>query len=143
MTNLRYGLAILTWVVLVSCGRPKSPYCPQDMAEVASRTVLGKYVWCESSDKVRAQWIEWHSGTTKPRQSCGYHNLKPEGSFAAWHPEGKPWVQGQFLDGLKVGKWKQWDGLGSEVAEGDYDKGRLIAGAPVAGIAACEKMARP
>ena len=143
MSNLRCGLVVLALGVLAGCSRPKSPYCPQDMAEVASRTVPGKHVWCESSDKVRAQWIEWHEGTTKPRQSCAYRNLKPEGSFVAWLPDGKPWVQGQFSGGRKVGKWKQWDASGSEVAEGAYDNGRLISGAPVAGIAECEKMALP
>jgi hypothetical protein len=52
-------------------------------------------------------------------------------------------VQGQFAAGVKVGKWKQWDADGNEVAEGDYQTGRLVAGAPVAGMALCEKMARP
>jgi hypothetical protein len=142
MPNSRHALAILALVVFVGCGQPKSKFCPQGMAEVASRSVAGKYVWCESADKVRAQWIEWHAGTTKPRQSCSYRNLQVEGSFTAWHPSGKPWVQGQFAGGQNVGKWKQWDALGSEVAEGDYDSGRLVAGAPVASIAGCEKMAR-
>jgi hypothetical protein len=142
MPNLRYAFVLLACVAVAGCKHPKSPYCPQGMAEVASRTVLGKYVWCESSDKVQAQWIEWHAGTTKPKQSCGYRNLKSEGSFAAWHPDGKPWVHGQFSGGQKVGKWKQWDIAGSEVAEGDYDSGRLVAGAPVAGMASCEKMAK-
>jgi len=109
---------------------------------MASRSAADKYVWCESSDRVRAQWIEWYAGTTKPRQSCGYRNLKPEGSFMAWHADGKTWVQGQFAGGQKIGKWKQWDASGGEVAEGDYDNGRLVAGAPVASMAGCEKMAK-
>jgi len=144
MQILRYALAILVWAGLAGCNQqPKSPYCPQGMAEVTSRSQPGKHVWCESRDKVRAQWIEWHDGTTKPRQSCSYRSLKPEGSFTAWHPDGKPWVQGQFAGGQKVGKWKQWDPAGNEVAEGDYNSGRLVAGAPVAGMALCEKMAGP
>lgn len=144
MPNLRYALAILALGGLAGCKQqPKSLHCPQGMAEVASRSDPGKSVWCESPDKVRAQWIEWHPGTTKPRQSCGYRSLKPEGSFAAWHPDGKPWVQGRFAGSQKVGKWKQWDASGNEVAEGDYSNGRLVAGAPVAGMALCEKVARP
>ena len=51
-------------------------------------------------------------------------------------------MQGQFVAGLKAGKWKQWDPTGNEVAEGEYSSGRLVAGAPVAGMALCEKMAR-
>jgi hypothetical protein len=110
------------------------------MAEVPTRSEVGKSVWCESSDRSRAQWIDWHPNTTQPRQSCGYYKGKPEGSFTAWYADGKPWVQGQFADGMKAGKWRQWDTSGSEVAEGDYRGGRLIAGAPVAAMAACEKV---
>jgi hypothetical protein len=144
MPSPRCALVILVLGSLAGCKhQPKSPYCPQGMGEVATRSESGKSVWCESSDKVRAQWIEWHPGTTKPRQSCGYRDLAPEGSFAAWHLDGKPWVQGQFVAGQKAGKWKQWDTAGNEVAEGDYSSGRLVAGAPVAGMALCEKMARP
>ena len=102
--------------------------------------MAGKTLWCESKDKARAQWIEWHKDSTALRQSCSYHDEKPEGSFTAWHPEGKVWVQGQFGGGHKIGKWKQWDANGSEVAEGDYSNGRLVAGAPVAAIADCEKV---
>ena len=142
MPNLRYAVAILVLGGLAGCKQhAKSPYCPQGMYEVTERSEAGKNVWCETSDNVRAQWIEWHVGTTKPRQSCSYRSLKPEGSFTAWHPDGKPWVQGQFVAGQKVGKWKQWDSEGNEVAEGDYNSGRLVAGAPVAGLALCEKMA--
>ena len=144
MRSLRYAFAILVFGCLAGCKQePKSPYCPHGMSEVASRSEPGKNVWCQSRDKVRAQWIEWHAGTTKPRQSCSYRDLKPEGSFTAWHPDGKPWVQGQFAVGQKVGKWKQWDASGNEVAEGDYNSGRLVAGAPVAGMSLCEKMAQP
>jgi hypothetical protein len=143
MLNLRHALAILVVADLAGCKtQPQSPYCPQGMSEVATRSEPGKHVWCESGDKVRAQWIEWHPGTTQPRQSCSYRNLNAEGSFTAWHRDGKPWVQGQFVSGQKTGKWKQWDASGNEVAEGDYSSGRLVAGAPVAGIALCEKMAR-
>jgi len=143
MPDLRYALAILVLGGLAGCKQhPRSLYCPKGMEEVAERSEPGKHVWCETSDKARAQWLEWHPGTTKPRQSCGYNALKPEGSFTAWHPDGKPWVQGQFVAGLKAGKWKQWDPTGNEVAEGEYSSGRLVAGAPVAGMALCEKMAR-
>jgi antitoxin component YwqK of YwqJK toxin-antitoxin module len=105
--------------------------------------MAGKTLWCESKDKLRSQWVEWHKGATTLRQSCSYRNGKPEGSFTAWHPEGKPWVQGQFSGGQKVGKWKQWDSSGNEVAEGDYASGRLVAGAPVAAMADCEKVVGP
>jgi antitoxin component YwqK of YwqJK toxin-antitoxin module len=109
------------------------------MEPVDGRSQAGQWQWCESNDKHRAQWLEWHPNTTQLRQSCGYRDGKPEGSFTAWHPNGRPWVQGQFLGGLKMGKWKQWDRSGNAVAEGDYTAGRLVAGAPVAGMAGCDK----
>lgn len=147
---MRRPMTILRWILAVgmvsgvACKRqPASPFCPKGMQEIPARSEAHKSVWCETADKSRAQWIEWHTGTTKPRQSCAYHVGKPEGSFVAWHADGKLWVEGQFAMGAKVGKWKQWDTDGNEVAEGDYQTGRLVAGAPVAGMALCEKMARP
>ena len=151
MVKLHQVCAILAlgYVVActVACTRTTSPFCPQGMLAVVARSVPEKSLWCESSDKERAQWIEWHEGQNEgqkqPRQSCGYRAGKPEGSLTAWNLNGKPWVQGQFAGGQKAGKWKQWDPSGNEVAEGDYNAGRLVAGAPVAGLALCEKMARP
>jgi hypothetical protein len=141
MSTLRYLAAMLVACSLLGCGRETSPFCPQGLYPVKDRSVVGKTLWCESKDKLRSQWIEWHKGTTKLRQSCSYRDGKPEGSFTALHPEGKPWVQGQFSGGQKVGKWKQWDVGGNEVAEGEYASGRLVAGAPVGAMADCEKAA--
>jgi hypothetical protein len=66
---------------------------------------------------------------------------EPTGSFTAWLPDGKPWIQGQYAVGFKTGKWKQWNASGNLVAEGDYRSGRLVAGAPVAAMAGCERVA--
>jgi hypothetical protein len=143
MSISRYGLAFLAVPVVcgwLACGRETSPFCPKGLFPAKERSVAGKTLWCESKDRSRAQWIEWHKGGTALRQSCSYLGGKPEGSFTAWHPEGKVWVQGQFASGQKAGKWKQWDDGGSEVAEGDYATGRLVAGAPVAAMADCEKV---
>jgi hypothetical protein len=142
MPKLRCLVVILALGGLAEC-KSKERFCPQGMKHVPLRSEPGKAVWCESTDKTRAQWIEWHPKTTRPRQSCSYFNGRPEGSFTAWYPDGKPWVQGQFADGQKAGKWKQWDNGGTEVAEGDYRSGRLIAGAPVAAMAGCERAAKP
>jgi hypothetical protein len=141
MPTLRYLAAILVASGLLGCGRATSPFCPQGLYPVTERSVAGKTLWCESKDKQRSQWIEWHKDSTKLRQSCPYRDGRPEGSFAAWHPDGKIWVQGQFGNGQKIGKWKQWDANGSEVAEGEYSTGRLVAGAPVGAMAGCEKLA--
>lgn len=142
MSTLRYGSVLLAFSLVcvgLGCRRETSPYCPQGLFPVKERSVAGKILWCEAKDKARAQWLEWHKGGAQLRQSCSYRDGKPEGSFTAWHPDGKIWVQGQFATGQKMGKWKQWDSNGSEVAEGVYASGRLIAGAPVAAMADCEK----
>lgn len=139
MSTLRYLVLIPLVCGFFGCGRETSPFCPQGLYPVKDRGVAGKTLWCESADKSRAQWIEWHKGATTFRQSCSYRDGKPEGSFTAWHPEGKPWVQGQYSAGQKIGKWKQWDAGGSAVAEGDYSADRLVAGAPVGAMADCEK----
>lgn len=139
MSTLRYLIAIFVAWGFLGCGRETSPFCPQGLYPVKERSVVGKTMWCESKDKLRSQWIEWHKDSTTLRQSCAYRDGKPEGSFSAWHPEGKLWVQGQFSGGQKAGKWKQWDAGGNEVAEGEYSSGRLVAGAPVAAMADCEK----
>jgi hypothetical protein len=142
MPKLRCLVVVLALAGLAGC-KSKPSRCPKGMKEVPLRSEPGKSLWCESPDKTRAQWIEWHPKTTQPRQSCSYRSGHPEGSFTAWYPDGKPWVQGQFADGQKTGKWKQWDAGGNEVAEGDYRSGRLIAGAPVAGMAGCDRAAKP
>lgn len=136
-------MAMLALSFLAGCKRRPPSVCPSGMLDVPARGEPGKSLWCQTADKSRAQWIEWHPNSTQLRQSCGYRDDKPEGSFTAWHLDGKPWVQGQYTGGQKFGKWKQWDSAGSEVAEGEYGNGRLIAGAPVASIASCEKAAKP
>jgi hypothetical protein len=142
MSMLRYSIALLVVCGSLGCGRETSPFCPKGLFPVKERSVAGKSLWCESKDQLRSQWIEWHSGSTNLRQSCGFSEGKPEGSFTAWHPGGKPWVQGQFSGGQKIGKWKQWDAGGNEVADGEYSSGRLVAGAPVGAMADCEKAGR-
>jgi hypothetical protein len=139
MGKLACALVVLVDVGLLGCSGKTSPLCPKGMAEVPARSEPGKSIWCQTADQTRAQWIEWQPNTTRPRQSCGYYKGQPAGSFTAWHPDGKPWVQGQFAGGEKIGKWQQWDLAGNVVAEGDYRDGRLIAGAPVAGMAGCER----
>jgi len=141
MRKLCCALVLVSVIGLTACRRSRPNNCPKDMEEVPARSEPGKSVYCQSSDKKRAQWIEWHPKTTRPRQSCSYNDGKPTGSFTAWLPDGKPWIQGQYAMGFKTGKWRQWDASGNLVAEGDYRSGRLVAGAPVAAMAGCERAA--
>jgi hypothetical protein len=141
MRSLGYLIAIPVVLGFLGCSRETSPFCPKGLYPVKERSLADRTLWCESKDKARAQWIEWHRGSKKLRQSCSFQGGLPQGSFTAWHPDGKVWVQGQFVEGQKFGKWKQWDTTGNEVAEGDYTSGRLVGGAPVAAVADCEKVA--
>jgi hypothetical protein len=133
----RYVL-LLSMVVLGACTAKTVSNCPKDMQPIPGRGVEGATSYCQTKDGKRAQWIEFYAKTSHKRQSCGYAEGQPEGSFTAWHANGKPWVQGVYLRGKKARKWKQWDEAGSLVAEGEYRDGRLISGAPVGGMAGCE-----
>jgi antitoxin component YwqK of YwqJK toxin-antitoxin module len=95
-------------------------------------------LYCQTKDEQRSQWIELYEKTGGKRQSCGFAQKQPEGSFTAWHASGKVWIQGQYKAGKKIRLWKQWDEAGALVAEGEYRDGRLIGGAPVGGMAVCE-----
>lgn len=136
-----HRLVLLSLIALSgACRSGTSPDCPQDMRSVPDRSVPGVSTFCQTSDGKRAQWIEFYDKKGAKRQSCGFANGMPEGSFTAWHPSGKPWVQGIYVNGKKARQWKQWDASGSLVAEGEYRDGRLISGAPVAGMAGCESV---
>lgn len=101
-------------------------------------TRAGPGVWCRSTDGAQLRWTEFHADGTAKRQSCGYAAGVPEGTFLAWHSNGKTWVQGQYTSGRKAGRWTQWDAFGAKVAEGEYRAGEFVAGAPVGVIAGCE-----
>lgn len=116
--------------------------CPEGMTLVGAKSVAGKSAWCRSADGKLARWIEFYDEKNR-RQSCGYSGGKPEGSFLAWHPGGKPWIEGEYRQGLKAGHWIQRDKEGLKVAEGEYREGTFVAGAPVANPALCEKMTPP
>jgi hypothetical protein len=127
-------------VLLVGLGCSKQArHCPDGTSLDSKKSVAGKTIWCRSQDGKTARWIELHPGGTDRRQSCGYREGKPVGSFTAWHPGGRVWIAGEYADGKKIGKWVQWDKNGMKVAEGDYSNGQFVAGAPVGIAAGCEK----
>ncbi len=112
--------------------------CPEGMDVIAEKSVPGKHLWCKSKDGSRATWTEYHTGTDR-KHTCRYAAGRPEGSFASWHPGGKPWVSGEYREGVKVGKWSQLDKDGFKVAEGEYRSGEFVAGAPVGIAGRCEQ----
>jgi hypothetical protein len=122
------------------CRGRKSHHCGDKLLWDEAKSVPGKSMWCRSEDGKTARYVEMHKDGKAKRQVCTYVDGKPEGSFTAWHPDGRTWIAGQFRNGRISGRWTQWDKTGSKVAEGDYRDGRFIAGAPVAGAAVCDKV---
>lgn len=139
MTRSTLVLLLGAAMVWPACRGQKSSYCAENMDWDQGKSEPDKTVWCRSSDRRTAQFVELHRDGKAKRQSCTYVDGKAEGSFTAWHPNGRTWVAGQFSQGRPVGHWTQWDKAEAKVAEGDYRDGRFIAGAPVAGIALCER----
>jgi antitoxin component YwqK of YwqJK toxin-antitoxin module len=105
------------------------------------RSMPGRHLWCNDQDGQGARYLEFYPGRKQLRQICDYRNGRPAGSFSAWLPGGEPWITGQYLSGKPDGRWEQRDGSGNKIAEAVYRNGQLIAGVPVAGTAACERMA--
>ena len=132
----RVAFVALCLGLAASCGGAPKP-CPRGMSVDEARSQAGKSIWCRSDDGQLARWIELADGAK--RQACSYTNGRPEGSFLAWHPNGRTWVEGTYQDGSKFGKWKQWDAEGALVAQGEYRRGEFVAGAPVGLVAACEQ----
>lgn len=114
--------------------------CPEGMQKVAARSVAGKEVWCRSPDGSRAQWTELQSEGKVRRQMCSYSQGGAEGSYFAWYPNGKVWIEGVYRGGEKAGKWVQYSEDGALVAKAEYRFGRFVAGAPVGRMARCEEM---
>jgi hypothetical protein len=123
----------------VSCQRG-SGLCPQGMH--ADGDSDARVLWCKASQGTARRWIELYSASLR-RQSCGYEAGRAEGDYAAWHPNGKRWLEGHYRTGAKEGAWTQWDKDGNRVAEGEYRAGTLISGAPVGLVALCEKQTPP
>jgi hypothetical protein len=140
MVDLRRFVLPGLWLALAAgagCHGPGA-LCPKEMHLVSSRSVEGQVVWCQSADGRAAQWIEVQGKAHLRRQVCEFHDHRPDGPFLAFHPDGKHWIEGAYSEGVKDGRWRQWDKSGSLVAEGDYRAGRLVSGAPVGIAAHCE-----
>jgi hypothetical protein len=105
------------------------------------RSTPGHHLWCKDRDGRGARYLEFHPGRKQVRQICDYRDGRPAGSYSAWLPGGQTWITGQYLEGKPDGHWDQVDATGKKLAEGVYRGGQLISGAPVAGAAACERMA--
>ncbi len=134
MSDVRRAVLLAVMVMIPAACRNRD--CPEGM-KVKSKA--DGVLWCQTPDGKSARWIELHKNGQR-RQSCGFREGRPEGSFTSWHPKGQVWMQGEYRGGVKVGIWSQWDDIGQKTAQGEYRGGTFVAGAPVGAQAPCERL---
>jgi hypothetical protein len=134
-------VALLFMALVASCHRqPAQKTCPDGLERDAARSKEGKELWCRSADGKRARWTEFHMDGKARKQTCGFADGKAQGSYLAWHRNGQLWMEGVYRDGSKEGKWILRNEDGALIANGEYQFGRFVAGAPVGTPATCETM---
>jgi len=134
------SLLVVAGVGLGACRSSEPRLCPEGMSLDHKQSKPGQFVWCGDQANKTAQYIEYYPGGKEKRRVCNYLDGRPEGPFFAWFPGGKEWITGQYAAGSPDGNWSQRGEAGQRVAEGEYRRGRFVAGAPVAGTAGCEKL---
>jgi hypothetical protein len=135
---------VLVFLVLAAfgaCSKSVPADCPSGMKADPARSMPGHHLWCKDEGGRGARYLELHPGRKQVRQICDFRDGRPAGSYSAWLPGGQPRITGQYLAGKPDGHWEQMDSSGKMVAKGVYRNGQLIAGVPVAGTAACERLA--
>ncbi len=138
LTNIfRCGRA---WMFLALGGAAlsgcKGKFCPADMKETID--VPERAVWCRSPDGVHARWIEFHPGGKLHRQDCSYVSGAADGPYRGWHASGPTSLEGRYGNGMRIGKWSQFDDRSNCVAEAEYRDGQLVMGVPVGAAATCD-----
>ena len=125
--------------IQVGCDKGGKRACPEGMRAASDKNADPHTFLCATGDRKRARWTEYYPDGSQ-RQSCGFSDGRPEGTFTAWHRNGQLWIEGQYRQGVKVGRWNQLDEVGRKVAEAEYREGAFVAGAPVGLPAACERV---
>lgn len=112
--------------------------CPDEMELDQAKSQPGRVAFCTSrADRSHAVWIQLYDSGTR-RQLCPFLGSRPGGVYRSWHKNGSHWLEGRYLNGVKTGRWAQWNEDGHPVADGEYREGALVQGAPVGAPAACE-----
>jgi hypothetical protein len=50
------------------------------------------------------------------------------GKYIEWYPNGKRSLEGEFVSGVKEGKWTEWDEQGRKIGDKWYEKGEVVPG---------------
>ncbi|MDR2408986.1 MAG: hypothetical protein LBE13_12855 [Bacteroidales bacterium] len=75
-------------------------------------------------DTVQARngvWTSWYENGQKNSEQ-NYINGKEDGKYRVWHPNGEPWIKGEYKMGEKTGVWSFHDTLGKVITEKDFGK---------------------
>ena len=137
----RAALVALAMALAMATGGCGKPICPTGMRADARRSKPGVSTFCVSSaDKGQAAFVDLYPDGAR-RQICPFLGGRPGGTYQAFHPNGAPWLEGRYENGLKVGRWTQWASDGRKVADGEYREGQAVEGAPVGFPATCERIA--
>jgi hypothetical protein len=74
--------------------------------------------------------VSWEPAIKKEKtgnRSCRQIEVKGkyinDGQYYQYYPNGKPAIDGQFKDGLRTGKWTQFDEEGKKFFIREYEKG--------------------
>jgi hypothetical protein len=138
MTYVRVALVVVAMAAgLGGAGCRRSSSCPAGLEELRVGT---DSLWCKDQQTGARLYVQMHPGTKRWRQKCAFTKAGLDGPFEATHPGGQKWIEGRYEAGRLAGKWTQWDEAGNKVADGEYRDGHLVAGAPVAVAAVCDKV---
>ena len=80
--------------------------------------IEGKY---DENQHRNGTWTSWYDNGQK-NSECKYIDGKEDGAYHVWYPNGKPYINGHYKLGEKVGFWTFHDTLGKVVKETNFDK---------------------
>jgi antitoxin component YwqK of YwqJK toxin-antitoxin module len=80
--------------------------------------VSGTY---NNSQERNGVWSSWYKNGQKNSEQ-NYINGKEDGKYRVWHPNGKPYIKGQYEMGEKTGTWSFHDFLGKVINEVSFEK---------------------
>src|SRR5690606_37127443 len=74
---------------------------------------------------------EWKGEPSKGNRQCLQHKDKAgrwvnHGRYVVWFPDGEVALEGNFKEGLKEGKWVQYDRTGKKILEKEFEGGTEI-----------------
>lgn len=106
--------SLLTSVLLpaAAAAAPNDLTCPKGTRQEGAPPPAGTAAWCAGPDL--------------------FGQLRRNGPFKRWRPNGRVLREGEYVDGKKHGQWVEYDEAGHTSAEAVYRFGQLISSSGVA-----------